>query len=427
MTLAIRRTDTDCLVLAVSGRLDAEHAGELAREVDDELRRGHHAIALDLADCGFVSSAGLRVLFEIRRAAQGVGGSCLIRAASEQVRKVLDLTKLIAALPGSGRPPKLLRATPSAPAAGRGGCGERPCSGSSASRLDDLPLPLAGRLIGSTAALEGTMPKGPRPRPSPRESVAIGLAAFSPMEPAPRTPQAKCSPPAAPPFIAARSPSQRLITSLPRVISCRKWMWRPGWCGQGLPAGRGGIRGRPMRPMLCAEHLAAALFGRPRPTRSPSWPSLGEVHGLVGAELIRPLAAATAADRPRASAHSATARWISFSQAGARAADGEARRWPWPPAGPAAGPLAETFLRDRSAAAGAPWPSFHATILPLRPVAKRPAPATWPPPSATSPPPEPLGLLRLLADPEPVLGCGRSAACRGRCWFAPLAIGGAGT
>jgi hypothetical protein len=36
-----------------SRRLDAEHAGELARAVDEELRRGHHAIAL-----GAVAAAG---------------------------------------------------------------------------------------------------------------------------------------------------------------------------------------------------------------------------------------------------------------------------------------------------------------------------------------------------------------------------------
>jgi hypothetical protein len=38
---------------------------------------------------------------------------------------------------------------------------------------------------------------------------------------------------------------------------------------------------------------------------------------------------------------------------------------------------------------------------------------------------EPLGLLHLLDDPEPVLGTGRSGFVRGRVWFAPLTVSGA--
>ena len=64
MDIAIRRYEAaDTLLLTVSGRLDAEHADDLARAVDDELRRGHHAIAIDLNECGFLSSAVIRVLF----------------------------------------------------------------------------------------------------------------------------------------------------------------------------------------------------------------------------------------------------------------------------------------------------------------------------------------------------------------------------
>jgi anti-anti-sigma regulatory factor len=41
ISITVRET-ADALVLTVTGRLDAEHADELARVVDDELRRGHH-------------------------------------------------------------------------------------------------------------------------------------------------------------------------------------------------------------------------------------------------------------------------------------------------------------------------------------------------------------------------------------------------
>jgi hypothetical protein len=34
---------------------------------------------------------------------------------------------------------------------------------------------------------------------------------------------------------------------------------------------------------------------------------------------------------------------------------------------------------------------------------------------------EPLAVMHLLADPQPVLGSGQSEFVRGWCWFAPLA------
>jgi hypothetical protein len=35
---------------------------------------------------------------------------------------------------------------------------------------------------------------------------------------------------------------------------------------------------------------------------------------------------------------------------------------------------------------------------------------------------EPLAVMHLLDDPEPVLGSGRSEFVRGGCWFAPLTV-----
>ena len=84
----------DGVELVVRGRLDAESAGELRQAVSAEVRRGMHAIALDLTNVGFLSSAGIRVLFETQREARGAGGDCHVRVASEPVQKVLELTRL---------------------------------------------------------------------------------------------------------------------------------------------------------------------------------------------------------------------------------------------------------------------------------------------------------------------------------------------
>ncbi len=75
--------------LAVSGRIDAETGDELEHAVAEELRHGHHAIRLDCAGVSFLSSAGIRILFNVHRAAKTAGGLCLIGAASEPVARVL--------------------------------------------------------------------------------------------------------------------------------------------------------------------------------------------------------------------------------------------------------------------------------------------------------------------------------------------------
>ena len=113
MDLAIARTEhDDTVVLACTGRLDAETGDELARAVTDELRRGLHAIRLDLADVSFLSSAGIRGLFETQRTAKQAGGTCFISAASPVVRKVLDMTRLtpILIIVDPEDRPRLLRA-----------------------------------------------------------------------------------------------------------------------------------------------------------------------------------------------------------------------------------------------------------------------------------------------------------------------------
>jgi anti-anti-sigma factor len=80
--------------LAVKGRIDAETGVELEHAVAEELRRGYHAIRLDCTDVSFLSSAGIRVLFNVHRAAKTAGAWCLIGAASEPVARVLELTRL---------------------------------------------------------------------------------------------------------------------------------------------------------------------------------------------------------------------------------------------------------------------------------------------------------------------------------------------
>ena len=84
----------DGVELAVVGRLDAESAGELRHAVAAEVRRGGHQISLDLAGVTFLSSAGIRVLFETQRPCYEDGFNQQVTDAVEK-QGPGDLTKLI--------------------------------------------------------------------------------------------------------------------------------------------------------------------------------------------------------------------------------------------------------------------------------------------------------------------------------------------
>jgi anti-sigma B factor antagonist len=410
-----RRQSPDALVLVVSGRLDAEHAGELARAVEEELRHGHHAIALDLTDCGFLSSAGIRVLFEIHRSAKGVGGTCLIRAASEPIRRVLDLTRLAPLLmePVAGTAASRVTTAPSSAAVDFEHDGlrfiglEQPAA-----------APLPGRLIGSPAAALSGHNSTVERLPLSRHTFAIGLAALADAEP-----------------LAARAGEMLAACGtafhrLPHPFSAIDYLTPTGhlvpevdvaagltW--EGIPSGRTGFEPAADAEAVPVDDLITAVFAHVAGD-TIAIVAVGEVHGLVGAELIRPLAEASAIDRPGSPRREIAARWLSFSREPVHARRtavvvGVATR------GPATGPLAD-FVRPLGT--GTTRGHFHATVFPLRPLKRGSGDLATTVADITAS--EPLALLHLLPDPQPVLGSGRSQFIRGRMWFAPLAVTGAG-
>jgi anti-sigma B factor antagonist len=413
-TSIARRETPDGLVLAVSGRLDAEHAGELARAVDDELRRGHHAIALDLTDCGFLSSAGIRVLFEIHRTAKGVGGTCLIRAASEPIRKVLDLTRLAPLLmepAAAAAMPQHAVHTPQPAAA------DLRSGGVQFLGLERPTAAVRGRLIGTADDVPAArMPRAER-RSLSRQSFAVGLAALAEESPlAERAGEmlAACG------TAFHRRPQPFSVVDyvattgdlVPEIDIGHGLVW------DGIPQGRAGFEMADPDQPVAVDELVARLFEQTT-AHTLAIVAAGEVHGLVGAELIRPLAEASATDRPGSLRREIAARWLSFSREpvhGRRTAMivGVATR------DSAAAPLAG-FVRPLGS--GTTQGHFHAVVFPPRPL-KRGAgdlAATVADIAAS----EPVALMHLLPDPQPVLGSGRSQLVRGRCWFAPLTIEGA--
>ena len=79
---------SDCLTIALDGRLDTTAVPQLEEEMKDRLE-GVRTLIFDCAGLDYISSAGLRVLLMANRAMQGKGSIRLTRV-NEVVHEVLE-------------------------------------------------------------------------------------------------------------------------------------------------------------------------------------------------------------------------------------------------------------------------------------------------------------------------------------------------
>ncbi|MEI8299969.1 MAG: anti-sigma factor antagonist [Pseudomonadota bacterium] len=85
------RIEGDTLVLSLNGRLDAASATTLDR---DWVLDGQRHVLVDLGECNYVSSAGLRIFLRLKRETTAKGASLTLVNVGAAVNEVLDLTGL---------------------------------------------------------------------------------------------------------------------------------------------------------------------------------------------------------------------------------------------------------------------------------------------------------------------------------------------
>lgn len=408
MDLQITRSEhADVVVLACSGRLDAETGDELARAVAEELRRGHLTLRLDLEGTGFLSSAGIRGLFDTHRAAKAAGGTCLIRRASATVRRVLDLTRLTPLLvepTGDAAPPS------PRPAAEPGDVTHGPVTLVRCVRPAAQPLPAT--LCG---AADVVLAGGIGPcivRELPRHAFAFGLGSLADGDaPAVRAGElaAACGtvfhrPPRPHAAIDYVVPTGDLRAEV-GLLAALTW--------DGVPSGQAGFEPAGDETAVRLDDLVEAILAETT-GETVAIVVAGEIHGLVAAELTRPLTEAGGGDTPRAGTRDTAATWLSFSREPVFSRHtalivGVATRT-------AAGPLGDFVRRGP----GRSFHShFHAVVFPFRPVRRGGADLTATVADLAAS--RPLAVMHLIADPRPVIGSGMSELVRGVVWFAPLA------
>ena len=90
------RTEGAAVVVSLNGRLDGVTAPDLEARITAIVERGDVRVALDCAEMGYVSSAGLRALLISARKCQQGGGKMTVAALQPDCRSVMEMSGFLA-------------------------------------------------------------------------------------------------------------------------------------------------------------------------------------------------------------------------------------------------------------------------------------------------------------------------------------------
>jgi anti-anti-sigma factor len=94
-----RRQVSDQVVLAISGRMDAESAPQFEQDCRACIAEGLTGIVVDLGGLTYVSSMGLRSFVSIAMALQDKGGTLRLCRLQGLVKQVFEITGLLQSFP----------------------------------------------------------------------------------------------------------------------------------------------------------------------------------------------------------------------------------------------------------------------------------------------------------------------------------------
>jgi anti-anti-sigma factor len=81
--------------ISIAGSLDSNTAPDLQRHVDAEINDSVSNTIIDFKDLDFLSSAGLRVIFQAKKIMDNSGGSFLLVNLQPQIKKVFEIIKAL--------------------------------------------------------------------------------------------------------------------------------------------------------------------------------------------------------------------------------------------------------------------------------------------------------------------------------------------
>ncbi|WP_028585870.1 STAS domain-containing protein [Desulfogranum mediterraneum] len=88
----IERDSNDYLTIQICGRLDSGTAGELEAWTGTFIPNPAHPLVIDFAELDYISSAGLRVMFNFARELKGSGVRFAVCRCQDHVREIFEIS-----------------------------------------------------------------------------------------------------------------------------------------------------------------------------------------------------------------------------------------------------------------------------------------------------------------------------------------------
>lgn len=95
LKLHIATTGLSTVTLKIEGRVDSETADEFDKLVKPLTEKRLSKVLVDMSQCHYVSSAGIRAFFEFRKKMKARQGAVSFFALQPQIKKVFEIVKAL--------------------------------------------------------------------------------------------------------------------------------------------------------------------------------------------------------------------------------------------------------------------------------------------------------------------------------------------
>ncbi len=80
------------LIMEIDGRLDTNAAPKLLEEINESLKEGVGSFVLDMKNCDYVASSGLRVILNAQKKMNALHGTMVVKNVINDVMEVFEMT-----------------------------------------------------------------------------------------------------------------------------------------------------------------------------------------------------------------------------------------------------------------------------------------------------------------------------------------------
>ena len=91
--MEIKKVQNDSqLTMTISGRLDTNAAPKLIADIEESLVEGVREFVLDMEECDYVASSGLRAILGAQKKMNALQGSMVVKNVVSDVMEVFEMT-----------------------------------------------------------------------------------------------------------------------------------------------------------------------------------------------------------------------------------------------------------------------------------------------------------------------------------------------